>query len=119
MGVRHRVRVLLLLAGSLLRSLSTARHAVWSSPVSPFAKRPTVDHLTEAKGYLKFDPYNCSYAAYVCGDCEHEHAERDKYAMVRAGQCAISVEVAETRGFHLSELYSTLGSSWLQLARIS
>jgi phage terminase large subunit GpA-like protein len=89
------------------------------SPSSPFSK-PTNGEIVspQAKGYLKFDSDNCTWAGYLCGDCGYIHAEHEKYRMVAAGQWKpLNPSVTETRGFHNNELYSTLGATWLKLAQ--
>jgi phage terminase large subunit GpA-like protein len=89
------------------------------SPSSVFAK-PTNGTIIspEAKGFLKFDPDNCTWAHYVCGDCRAELTESDKYRMVPKGQWRpLRPDVTTIAGFHICELYSTFNTTWLGLAQ--
>ena len=100
-------------------------------PRSQFAERTQGRIVGEiAKGYLKFDPYNATWAVYVCEQCGKEIDESEKATMVQKG-CArldgeyyygykfanVKAAMPGVVGFHFNELYSLLpGSSWVTIA---
>jgi len=70
-----------------------------------------------ARGYLKFDKANCTWAHYVCENCNAEIDEKDKQPMVRVGQWRFArPEEQHIAGFHISEMYSSFNTTWLRLA---
>lgn len=67
---------------------------------------------------LQFDKHNCTWAYYICEGCGAKLQETDKPAMLQSGEWRfLNNEVTDIAGFHISELYSTLESTWLNICR--
>lgn len=69
---------------------------------------------------LRFDSENCSWACYVCEGCGYLIPESKKFSMVARGEWRhLNVAGAQivngqiSKGFHLSEFYSTFNATWL------
>ena len=93
------------------------------SPKSPFATESyrvgdTFIVGSLAKGYLKFDKENCTWAHYVCEECLAEIPENEKQGMVLRGQWRYAnPQITNVVGFHINELYSSLNTTWQGLAK--
>lgn len=67
---------------------------------------------------LIFDKDNCTWAYYICERCGAHIDEADKYGMLIRGEWRIlNSAIASIAGFHISELYSTLSSTWLGICQ--
>ena len=90
--------------------------SMWAQPSWRLGDTMMIGELT--KGYLKFDPDNCTWTYYLCEHCKEEISEQHKNAMVASGQWRAAVpEVVDIAGFHVSELYSPFNTSWLLMAK--
>ena len=71
-----------------------------------------------SKGYVHYDAENLSYAHYICEHCKKEIDEKEKSKMIEKGEWrALNPLVTSIAGFHISEMYSTFNSTWLDMAR--
>jgi phage terminase large subunit GpA-like protein len=79
-----------------------------------FGPQSQFSHL--AKGFLKFDRANLSWACYQCGNCGKDIGERHKMKMIRHGEWVKQrPEVKHHAGFHINRLYSPW-TTWLEVA---
>jgi phage terminase large subunit GpA-like protein len=98
--------------------------SIFAKPTSDITDPPVIGGL--AKGYLRYDRENGKnprWARYVCEKCEKEIDEKHRLEIIRAGRWVAANPNPQMEGnrvhesFHISELFTTINTSWRLLAQ--
>lgn len=92
-------------------------NSIFAKPTSDITTPPVIGGL--AKGYLKFDKENCTWAAYICEKCQKEIDEKHRERLIEGGRW-VDMNPTPAHGvisYHISEMITTINASWVKLAQ--